>query len=214
MKQVGEGYAICIGRSYGSGGYRLAKSLHERLEVPLYDKELLDKAAEDSHIRRELFEQADEQNGYEMPLVLSGTLGMPNAFYMPAQSYLSNDHLFSIQAETIQKLGSKGSAIFVGRCADYLLREHKQLLTIFVTDDLERRAEVVQKRLNLDSLEEATREAERVDKSRRDYYNYYTSKHWGRADNYDLCLKLSAIGIDYAVEMIIGIIRERGFVKD
>ena len=200
MKQVGEGYAICIGRSYGSGGYRLAKRLHERLEVPLYDKELLDKAAEDSHIRRELFEQADEQNGYEMPLVLSGTLGMPNAF--------------SIQAETIQKLGSKGSAIFVGRCADYLLREHKQLLTIFVTDDLERRAEVVQKRLNLDSLEEATREAERVDKSRRDYYNYYTSKHWGRADNYDLCLKLSAIGIDYAVEMIIGIIRERGFVKD
>ena len=73
---------------------------------------------------------------------------------------------------------------------------------------------MVQKRLNLDSLEEATREAERVDKSRRDYYNYYTSKHWGRADNYDLCLKLSAIGIDYAVEMIIGIIRERGFVKD
>lgn len=214
MKQVGEGYAICIGRSYGSGGYRLAKRLHKRLEVPLYDKELLDKAAEDSHIRRELFEQADEQNRYEMPLVLSGTLGMPNAFYMTAQSYLSNDHLFSIQAETIQKLGSKGSAIFVGRCADYLLREHNQLLTIFVTDDLERRAEVVQKRLNLDSLEEATREAERVDKSRRDYYNYYTSKHWGRADNYDLCLKLSAIGIDYAVEMIIGIIRERGFVKD
>lgn len=214
MKQVGEGYAICIGRSYGSGGYRLAKRLHERLGVPLYDKELLDKAAEDSHIRRELFEQADEQNGYEMPLVMSGTLGMPNAFYLPAQSYLSNDHLFSIQAETIQKLAQKGSAIFVGRCADYLLRGHRQLLSIFITDEPERRAEVIQKRLQMELIEEARREVERVDKNRRDYYNYYTSKHWGRGDNYDLCMKLSAVGIDYAVEMIIGIMRERGFVKD
>lgn len=211
---MNERYAICIGRSYGSGGYLLARKLHERLGVPLYDKELLDKAAEDSHIRRELFEQADEQNGYELPLVLSGTLGMPNAFYMPAQSYLSNDHLFSIQAETIQKLGSKGSGIFVGRCADFLLKGHGHLLSIFVTDDEELRAKVVQERLKLSSVEEAQREVERVDKSRRDYYNYYTSRHWGRGDNYDLCLKLSAVGIDYAVEMIIGIMRERGFIKD
>lgn len=204
-------FAICIGRSFGSGGYKVACALQQRLKVKLYEKELLDKAAEDSNIRRELFEKADEKNTYEMPLVISGTLGMPNTFYMYANNYLSNDHLFTLQAETIQKLAIKGSAIFVGRCADYVLREHPNLLSIYVAEDIELRAKHIQDRCGIETFEEAIAEVEKVDKGRREYYNYYTSRHWGRADNYDLSIKLSSIGIDYAVDMIVELMRRRGF---
>ncbi|MDO5017408.1 MAG: cytidylate kinase-like family protein [Porphyromonas sp.] len=204
-------FAVCIGRSFGSGGYKLAKELQKRLQVNLYDKELLDKAAEDSNIRKELFERADERNSYEIPLVLGGTMGMPNVFYMYSNNYLSNEHLFTLQAETIQNLAAKGSAIFVGRCADYVLRDHPHMISVFIADDIEHRAAAVKKRMNLESEEKAKDEVEKIDKNRRDYYNYYTSKHWGAADNYDLTIKLSSVGIDYAVEIILGLMRRRGF---
>lgn len=204
-------FAICIGRSFGSGGFKVACELHKRLRVKLYDKEILDKAAEDNNIRKELFEKADEKNTYEVPLVFGGSLGMPNTFYMYANNYLSNDHLFTLQAETIQKLATKSSAIFVGRCADYVLREHPHLLSVFIAEDKELRAKNIQNRLKMDSIEDATSEMEKVDKNRREYYNYYSARHWGRADNYDLSIKLSSIGIDYAVDMIIELMRRRGF---
>lgn len=206
-----DSFAICIGRSFGSGGYQVACTLQKRLKVKLYDKELMDKAAEDSNIRKELFEKADEKNAYEMPLVIGGTLGMPSTFYMYANNYLSNDHLFTLQAETIQNLAAKGSAIFVGRCADYVLREHPNLLTVYIADDMELRAKRIQARLGMETIEEAMSEVEKVDKDRREYYNYYTSRSWGRADNYDLSIKLSSVGIDYAVDMIVELMRRRGF---
>ncbi len=205
-------FAICIGRSFGSGGYKLAQHLSKRLQVKLYDKDLLDKAAEDNNIRKELFEQADERNNYEIPLMVGGSLGLPNAFYMYANNYLSNDHLFRLQSETIEKLASKGSAIFVGRCADYTLRNHPHCLSVFVTEDKEIRINNIQNRLDLESPKEAEEEIDKVDKNRREYYNYYTSRYWGRADNYDLCFKLSIIGIDYAIDTIVGLLRQRGFV--
>ncbi|MBR8731649.1 Cytidylate kinase [Porphyromonas levii] len=204
-------FAICIGRSFGSGGYKVACKLQRRLKVMLYDKEILDKAAEDNNIRKELFEKADEKNVYELPLVVGSTLCMPNPFYMYTNNYLSNDHLFTLQAETIQKLAAKGSAIFVGRCADYVLREHPHLLTVYIADDIELRAKHIQERLGMETIDDATAEVEKVDKDRREYYNYYTSRNWGRADNYDLSIKLSSVGIDYAVDMIVGLMRRRGF---
>lgn len=204
-------FAICIGRSFGSGGYQVACELQKRLKVKLYDKELMDKAAENSNIRKELFEKADEKNSYEMPIVFGGSLGMPNSFYMYTDNYLSNDHLFTLQAETIQKLAAKSSAIFVGRCADYVLRDHPHLLSIFIADDVTIRAKRIQERLGLETLESAMSEVEKVDKDRRDYYNYFTSRNWGRADNYDLSIKLSAVGIDYAVDMIVELMRRRNF---
>lgn len=206
-------FALCLGRSFGSGGYEVAKRLQQRLKVKLYDKELLDKAAENSHIRKELFEKADEQNNFEIPLVLGGSLGIPNAFYMYTHNYLSNDHLFSIQADTIRQLAGKGSAIFVGRCADYLLREHPGRISVFISNEMEQRAAEIKERLELETLEEAESEVEKVDKKRREYYNFYTSGHWGRADNYDLCLNLGALGIDYAVDIIVDLVRQKGFAE-
>lgn len=206
-----DNFAICIGRSFGSGGSKIATELQKKLNVKLYGKEILDKASEDNNIRKELFERADEKNSIEVPILMPSSIGMTNAFYMYTSNYLSNDHLFTLQAETIQNLAFKSSAIFVGRCADYVLREHPNILSIFIADDIDNRIENVQRRLNFQSKNDARSEIEKVDKNRREYYNYYTSRHWGRADNYDLCLKPSSIGIDNAVDMIIELMRRRGF---
>lgn len=207
-------FALCIGRSFGSGGLKLALALQERLGVKVYEKNILDKAAEDANIRKALFEKADEQNKFNMPIVYGPGLGIPNSFFIYSNNYLSNEHLFTMQAETIERLSEQESAIFVGRCADYVLRDHPQLLTIFVADTLESRVQKVMKRLSLESEDEALSEIEKADKKRSEYYTFYTSRNWGEANNYDLCLRLSNIGTDYAVNIIVELMKHKGFIKD
>ncbi|MDN4753128.1 cytidylate kinase-like family protein [Porphyromonadaceae bacterium W3.11] len=207
-------FALCIGRSFGSGGLKLAMSLQERLGIKVYEKNILDKAAEDANIRKALFEKADEENKFNMPIVYGAGLGIPNSFFIYTNNYLSNEHLFTMQAETIERLAEQESAIFVGRCADYVLRDHPQLLSIFVADTLESRVKNVMERLSLESEDEAISEIEKADKKRREYYTFYTSRNWGEACNYDLCLRLSDIGTDYAVNIIVELMKHKGFIKD
>lgn len=211
QKLKSNNYVICIGRSYGSGGLKIGVELQKRLGIQLYDKNILDQAASDANIRKSLFEQADEQATFKMPIVYGAGYGLPSSFFVYTNNYLSNEHLFTKQAETIEKLAEEHSCIFVGRCADYVLRNHPHLLSIFVADHLEARIERVKARLNLTSDEEAKNEIEKADKKRREYYNYYTSRSWGECDNYDLSFLLSNIGIDYAVNMIVELMQQRGF---
>lgn len=205
-------YAICVGRSYGSGGLEFAHALSKRLGIPLYDKNILDQAAQNSNIRKELFERADEQATFSIPLVYGAGFAPTSSFFVYSDNVLSNENLFTIQSETIEKLAEKGSAIFVGRAADFILKEHPHLLTLFVTDDEDVRVKEIQKRLEIKEEREAYRELEKIDKIRREYYNFYTSHRWGRAENYDVTLKLSRFGIDYAVELVVDLLRHRGFL--
>lgn len=200
-------YYITIGRSYGSGGLRLADELHKALNVPMYDKNLLDKAAEQSSIRKEIFERADERSTPTFPYIYGSAYPMTNSFYTYSANYLSDENIFSKQCETIERLAAAGSAIFVGRCSDYVLRGRPNLLSLFVTDTLEVRVANVMERLSV-SEEEAHSIITKTDRRRREYYNYYTSRQWGMADNYDLCIRLSKFGTDYAVEYIAEIVRK------
>lgn len=205
-------YAICIGRSFGSGGLKLGIALQERLGVKLYDKNILDQAAEDANIRRSLFEQVDEESKFDMPIVYGAGLGLPNSYFVYTNNYLSSDHLFTMQAETIERLSQEQSAIFVGRCADYVLRNHPRLLSVFVADNMESRIKRVKNRLQLKSDQEAISEIEKADKKRREYYNFYTAGKWGEADNYDLCFRINDVGTDYAVSMIVELMKLKGFI--
>lgn len=212
QKKADNKYVICIGRSYGSGGLKIGVELQKRLGIKLYDKNILDQAASDANIRRSLFEEADEQTTFKMPIVYGAAgYGLPSSFFVYTNNYLSNEHLFTKQAETIEKLAEEQSCIFVGRCADYVLRNHPHLLSIFVADHIEARIERVKARLNLSSDEEAKSEIEKADKKRKEYYNYYTSRGWGECANYDLSFLLSNIGTDYAVDMIVELMQQRGF---
>lgn len=198
---------ISLGRSFGSGGLDFAVKLHEALGIPVFDKGILDKAAMDSNIRKELFEEADENSKISIPYICGGSFPMTAPFFAYTDSYISTETLFTKQSEAIKKIASESSAIFVGRCSDFVLRDdYPQMLSLFVTDDPSVRVKTIMERLGIASEEEAKSVMEKADQQRREYYNYYTSGHWGRADNYDLCIKLSVLGMERAVQMVCSIV--------
>lgn len=190
-------FVITIGRQLGAGGRALAEELGRRLGVPVYNRELISEAARQSGLKSELFEKADEDENHLKPL---GT-GIWSFGSMINSGYINNDTLFAIQSETIERLAEEGSCIIVGRCADYVLRNHEGVLSVFVTAPLEDRVE----RLcaSCDKCEKECRQmVERTEHRRASYYNYYTFKTWGAAESYDLCLNSSLLGIEGCADVV------------
>ena len=190
-------FVITIGRQLGAGGRALAEELGRRLGVPVYNRELISEAARQSGLKSELFEKADEDENHLKPL---GT-GIWSFGSMINSGYINNDTLFAIQSETIERLAEEGSCIIVGRCADYVLRDHEGVLSVFVTAPLEDRVE----RLcaSCEKCEKECRQmVERTEHRRASYYNYYTFKTWGAAESYDLCLNSSLLGIEGCADVV------------
>ena len=129
------------------------------------------------------------------------------------ESFVSDSGLFNIQCETIRKIAEQGSAIMVGRCSDYVLREMDCTLDIFLCAPLEARAERIQERY-LVSLDEAMEMIGKKDKGRSEYYNYYTFGDWGMASTYDLCVDSSLLGIKGTADLIIEFARKRGMLDE
>ena len=194
---------INIGRQFGAGGLDVAHELSKRLGIPAYDKELIQKAAQDSGFSAELFEQSDEKKR-----LFSLSSIFANGF-SDTENYMSDRGLFKMQSETIRKIAEQGSAIIVGRCSDYILRDMECTLDVFLTSPLEVRAARIAERSGL-SLEEAEKLAEEKDRNRAEYYNYYTFTDWGVASTYDLCLDSSVLGIEGTADMIIEFARKAG----
>lgn len=196
-------YVINIGRQFGSGGRRIGELLAARLGIRLYDKELISLAAERSGFDVEHFEKADER---ERKGVLSTLLGLFRTPYVggfvPARDPLSNDALFQIQSDVIRHVAEEESCIFVGRCADYILRDHPRALNIFVTASDEARIRRIVERRGC-SEAEARDCMERIDARRADYYNYYSSRTWGAAATYHLCIDSSVAGDERTAEYIL-----------
>lgn len=196
---------INIGRQFGSGGKKVAKILSEKLGIPVYDNELIAEAASKSGFSKELFRKSDEKKRW---LSLSnvfhtGNLGNLNG------SGISDIDLFRIQSETILQLASQGSAIFVGRASDYVLRE-MNCLDVFICAPAEERKKLVAKREGI-SEDEALQLIARKDRGRAAYYNYLTLGDWGVASNYDLCIDSSILGFEGTAETIIEFARKKGW---
>ncbi len=196
---------ITIGRQFGSGGKCIAEALGERLGIPVYDHELIRKAAQDSGFSAELFERSDEKRR-----ILSLSSIFANR-YSDTENFMSDKGMFKMQCETIRKIAEQGPAVIVGRCSDYILRDMDNVLDIFITCPLEKRAARVAERLEI-SLEEASELAEKKDKGRAEYYNYYTFGEWGAASSYDLCIDSSVLGIEGTAEFIIEYARKAGMI--
>lgn len=195
-----ENVVITIGRQLGGGGGCLAKELSRRLGLPVYNKELICEAAKQSGLRQSLFEQADERDSNVMPLGGSG-LSVDSFSGSFCSGYINNDTLFGIQSQAIEALADKGGCILVGRCADYVLRDRSNVLSVFVTADLDERIERIARERNL-SLREAENLIAQSEKRRSAYYNHYTFKTWGAAESYDLCLNATKLGIDGCADMV------------
>lgn len=195
---------ITIGREFGSGGKCVADILGTRLGIPVYDNELITRAAQESGFSKDFFVQSDERKRFfSLSSIFSGNYGGDS------ENYMSDKGLFKIQSETIRKIASQGSAVIVGRCSDYILREDESVLSVFLTCPDAKRAERVAERMGI-TLEKALEVIEKKDKGRAEYYNYYTFGNWGAASTYDLCLDSSILGIEGTAELIIDFARKAG----
>lgn len=198
---------INVGRQFGSGGRLVALALGRKLGIPVYDQELIAKAAEQSGFSKELFANSDEKRNL---LALSSFIVDVGRFGS-ADNYMSDNQLFVIQSNVIRSLADKGPAIFIGRCSDYILRDRK-CLDVFVTATDAVRIKRIAERMNI-TPEQADSLMRKKDRTRETYYNYYTFGNWGVASNYDLCVDSSVLGIEGTADMIIDFCRRAGLLS-
>ena len=204
---MGDGHIIInIGRQFGSGGKEVAVRIGSRLGIPVYDNELISKAAEESGFSKELFERSDEKRSMFNMFSFFGS-----DRFGSSQNYVGDNELFKIQSEVIRGIAEKGSAIFVGRCSNYILRD-MECLDVFVCAPMEERIERVSERTGLDSESAASRIG-RQDHTRQTYYNFFTFGNWGAASDYDLCIDSSILGIEGTAEFIIDFGRKAGLIR-
>ena len=188
---------INIGRQFGAGGKGVAELLGERLGIPVYDNELLQKAAEESGFSPAFFKKSDERRR----LFRFGGLFSLNRASSYAPSGIDETELFKYQSQAIRDIAEQGSAIFLGRASDYVLRD-MQCLDVFICAPLEDRVRRIVERTGMSDWE-AEKYIQKKEKARRAYYNFFTLGDWGVASNYDLCLDSSLVGLDGCVDLII-----------
>lgn len=192
---------ITIGRQCGSGGKVIGQMLAEKMGVKCYDKELLAVAAKNSGLCEELFETHDEKptNSFLYSLVMDTySLGYTTSAYMDMPI---NHKIFLAQFDTIKKLADEESCVIVGRCADYALSDYPNTVSVFITGDDDERMASLKELYKVDEAK-AKDIMVKTDKKRSSYYNYYSSKKWGDAKSYDLCINSSVTGKEGAVEAI------------
>lgn len=196
-------YVINIGRQLGSGGKEIGEKLAARLGINFYDKELINLASEESGLCKEFFEKADEKASQG---IIGGLFGMRFPFIsegaMPCTNCLSNDALFKIQSDVIRHLAAEKSCVFVGRCADYILREHPRCVNVFISASKEDRIDRIRRMYSGINEEAAEEMMNKADKKRSEYYNYYSYNTWGAAATYHLCVDSSSLGIEETVRLV------------
>lgn len=184
---------INVGRQIGSGGRIIARMLADDFKCGFYDRELLTLAAKESGFCEKFFEQNDEQKGFFHSLFhLHSPFVGDGSFY---DNEFSQEGLFKFQSDTIRRLAEAGSCVFVGRCADYVLRDFKNVVNVFITANMDDRISEIRKRKECTEAE-ALRLIESGEKGRSTYYNYYTGKKWGDSSSYDLCVNTSLLGLE------------------
>jgi len=206
---MNENFVITIGRQIGSGGHQIGNEIAKYFNIDFYDKELIQAVSKETGLAKEIFDEMDEKKTHS---IFSNFLGLQNSvmmdqFYL-CDNYLSNETLFKIQSEVIRKLADQKSCVFVGRCADYVLKDYPRIVTIFITADFEDRIKRIMERENL-STEKAKEYLKKMEKRRADYYNYFSNKQWGAAASYQLCINSSALGVEKTVDYLIEFIKQK-----
>ena len=200
---------INIGRQVCAGGLEIGRLLADEFHAKYYDRELLNLAAKESGFSEEFFRQSDERKGF-----LRSFFHLPYANNMGAsgsnfyQNNFSQEGLFKFQSDAIIKAAQEGSCVFVGRCADYVLRDFPNVVNVFITASIEARARLFMREKNV-TREEAVKRIQQVESRRASYYNYYTGKKWGYADSYDLCIDSSILGPAETTRIIAAFVRKR-----
>ncbi len=185
---------VTISRQFGSGGRTIGRQLAEKLGIPCYDNELIDKLAEESGFAKDYIAERGEYTTHANWFL--------NAFSTSRSPYPSNqDYLWNTQCRIITELAKQGSCVIIGRCADYILQERADCLRVFIHADLEKRAERIVK-LYGESDDAPEKRLLDKDKRRSAYYRFYTDTEWGVASNYHISLDSGSIGIAKCVDIL------------
>lgn len=207
---MAKNFIINVGRQFGSGGKSVAAALGEKLGIPVYDSELISRTAQESGLSSSIFTSGDESR---KSFRIGFSHGIFSRFGGMQGEGFGDAELFNIQSQTIRNIADSGSAVIVGRCADYVLRDREGTLDVFISAPMESRVERVCERTGLDASK-ARSLIEKKDRGRASYYNYYTFGNWGVADNYDLCLDSSMLGIEATADFIIDFARKAGLLDE
>ena len=194
---------INIGRQFGCGAKDVADAIGRRTGIPVYDSELLKKAAHDFGFSETLFSGSDEK---KRCFSLSSIF---NSNIFGCSSMNDDASLFAMQAEAIKNIAKNGSAIIIGRAANYILRDCDCCLNVLLTSPIEERAKRVSQREGM-TVEEALEHIQRMEKERREYYNTFTFGDWGMASTYDLCVDTSLLGVEGTADLILEFAKKTG----
>ena len=193
---------ITISRAFGSGGRTIGKEVAKRLNIPYYDKELVDKVAEESGFHADFIEEAGEYapvtNSFLFNIAVS-----PNPMAMMNTMSMA-DQLFVCQTNVIRRLADEGPCVIIGRCADYILKDRDDCLHVFIHADMAHRAERIV-RLYGETKQSPEKRLTYKDNKRRVYYKHYTNRNWGEAQNYHVCLNSGLVGVEKCVDIIVDI---------
>ncbi len=193
---------ITIGRQFGSAGREIGEKVADYFGIKCYDKELLTRAAKESGFCEEMIQNHDERptNSFLYNLVMD-----TYSFGYNTSSFVDmpiSHKVFLAQFDTIKKIADEGPCVIVGRCADYALADNPHCISLFIYADEEHKVKRIMEKYSL-TESKARDMIIKKDKQRQSYYNYYSSKKWGRADSYDLCMNSSVLGVDGTVKLIV-----------
>ncbi len=198
---------ITIGRQFGSAGHEIGKKVAEYFGIQCYDKELLSRAAKDSGLCEEMIQNHDERptNSFLYNLVMDTySFGYNSSAFVDMPI---SHKVFLAQFDAIKKIAEEGPCVIVGRCADYALEEYPNCVHIFIYCDEATKTKRVMERYDITEAK-AKDMIIKKDKQRQSYYNYYSTKKWGKAESYDLCINSSVLGVDGTVKLIVQYIEE------
>ena len=203
-----EKVVITIARQYGSGGKTIGEMLAKKLNIHFYDKELMKLASDESGINEALFVNADAKIKSTKLFNIAKSAYSGELIPPESDDFTSTDNLFNYQAKIIRELAQEEPCVIIGRCADYVLKEYDNVLSVFIHAPKDFCMEQAAKKHSM-SERELERFITKTDKHRADYYKYHTGREWTDARNYDLCLDSSKLGFERCVEEIIAYMNVR-----
>jgi cytidylate kinase len=201
-------YCICIGRKFCSGGRNIAALVAQELGIKVYDRDLLRKAAQNTGFSEKFFEEADEEKTRKgLRSLFMSRFNSSNGF---SSNYLSNESIFNMQSDAIRKIHETEDCVFIGRCADYVLRESDRLLNVFIAADMDDRVARVCRHAGDDMTpSKALSLIEDIDRKRSSYYNYFSGRTWGDTAVYDICLNSTTLGYDKCADIIVSLAKDK-----
>ncbi len=205
-----DNYVVCIGRQFGSGGREIGRMIAQELGIAYYDKELLVEAAKSSGMSQNYLESRDErQPNFLTHLWSAASMGFNSgAYYMDNTPVTAQNNSYQTQARAIKEIAQRGPCVIVGRTANYILRDQCRVISVFVHSDIEDRIENIIARGDCATEKEAREMAEKTNKLREGYYNFYTNQRWGEAATYDLTVNSSLLGKQATAQLIASFVRQ------